>query len=922
MNNRRKQSIGHWSLILATVLGCLPSGQAAGDRPDMVIFLSDDHTWRDSSVYGSPDIDTPHMARLAQAGMTFDQAYVASPSCAPSRAAMLTGLYPANNGAEPNHSRPRSDIKKLPAYLQKLGYEVVSFGKVGHYKQTPEYGFDLARHFGYHEDIAIPKALEWLRERRSDKPLCLFVGTNWPHVPWPEDTEGIDPATLEIPPNHVDNPVTRQWRARYIAAIQQMDRELGQVYDLAREKLGREVFFLHTSDHGAQWPFGKWNLYDDGIRTPMIVSWPGKVEAGSRSAAMVSWVDILPTLVDVAGGTPPPDIDGRSFLPVLLGKRQDHREAIFTTHSGDGEYNVYPIRSVRTPDGWKYVRNLHPEFLYTTHVTKTRVDSGYWDSWVKTSIDSQLAKDKVHRYQYRPAEELYNIGSDPWEQHNLIDDPAQTQRVDGLRKKLDGWVAATKDSQTVFGKPRKIAGAGKPNIITVFIDDMGWADLSCFGGERVETTNIDRLAAEGIRFTNFYVNSPICSPSRVALTTGQYPQRWRIGSYLASRKANKQRGMAQWLDPQAPVLARELAQAGYLSGHFGKWHMGGQRDVGNAPLITKYGFDRSLTNFEGLGPRVLALKDAYDGKPPQKHTLGSDELGKGEIRWVDRSVVTAEFVGDALEAIDIAVATGQPFYLNLWPDDVHSPFFPPEVLRQGTDESKRALYFAVLKAMDSQLGRLFDRIRNDGKLLDNTLILLASDNGPEPGAGLSRPLRGVKTMLYEGGVRSPLIVWGPGLLAPDTAGTVNESSVFSAIDVNRSLYALTGTALPDGVELDGEDLADTLLGKARESRRAPIFWRRPPDRPGLPGDRNPDLALREGRWKFYIDYDKKRPQLFDLEEDMSEERNVAGRHPELVARLAKALLDWNASLPTDAGSDPDYHPEPWGLLKKARGKGL
>ncbi|MEQ9066130.1 MAG: sulfatase-like hydrolase/transferase, partial [Gimesia chilikensis] len=105
-------------------------------RPDMVIFLSDDHTWRDSSVYGSPDIKTPNMDRLAAQGMTFNNAFVASPSCAPSRAALLTGLYPAHNGAEPNHTRPRVEIKKLPAYLQELGYEVVSFGKVGHYKQT------------------------------------------------------------------------------------------------------------------------------------------------------------------------------------------------------------------------------------------------------------------------------------------------------------------------------------------------------------------------------------------------------------------------------------------------------------------------------------------------------------------------------------------------------------------------------------------------------------------------------------------------------------------------------------------------------------------------------------------------------------------------------------------------------------------
>jgi uncharacterized sulfatase len=117
--------------------------------------------------------------------------------------------------------------------------------------------------------------------------------------------------------------------------------------------------------------------------------------------------------------------------------------------------------------------------------------------------------------------------------------------------------------------------AARPNIVVVFIDDMGWGDISCFGGSHVETKNIDRLASEGIRFEQFYVNSPICSPSRVAISTGQYPQRWRIGSYLSDRSENERRGMAHWLDPAAPMLSRFLQQGGYATGHFGKWHMGG-----------------------------------------------------------------------------------------------------------------------------------------------------------------------------------------------------------------------------------------------------------------------------------------------------------------------------------------------------------
>jgi len=442
--------------------------------------------------------------------------------------------------------------------------------------------------------------------------------------------------------------------------------------------------------------------------------------------------------------------------------------------------------------------------------------------------------------------------------------------------------------------------AERPNVVVVFIDDMGWSDLSCFGGQRAVTEHIDRLAAEGLRFTNFYVNSPICSPSRVALTTGQYPQRWRITSYLSHRKHNAKRGMAQWLDPKAPILARELQRAGYATGHFGKWHMGGQRDVDDAPPITDYGFDRSLTNFEGMGAKLLPLTLKPDQPKPGRIWADAERLGE-PVTWMQRSKITEGFVNAAIPFIDQAQKDGKPFYINLWPDDVHSPFWPP-VSKWG-DGSKRTKYYAVLDTMDEQLGRLFDRVRNDPKLRDDTLILVMSDNGHEEGAGSSDPLRGAKTWLYEGGIRSPLIVWGPGLLAAGAAGTTHDQPVLCALDVNRSLYALTGTPLPQGAVLDGEELSAALIGKSKAGRRSPIFWRRPPDRPGDKRQDNPDLAVRDGAWKFTINYNGGEPQLFNLRDDAEERRNVADRHPDVVERLKAALLGWNAQMPRDAG-DP------------------
>lgn len=445
----------------------------------------------------------------------------------------------------------------------------------------------------------------------------------------------------------------------------------------------------------------------------------------------------------------------------------------------------------------------------------------------------------------------------------------------------------------------------RPNVIVVFIDDMGYSDFSCFGGT-VQTEHIDRLASEGLKFTNFYVNSPICSPSRVALTTGQYPHRWRITSYLNNRRDNKRRGMAQWLDPKAPTLARQLQKAGYATGHFGKWHMGGQRDVAEAPTIQTYGFDQSLTNFEGIGPKLLplTLKPNPDGGAPIPGRIWekAEILGDG-FKWMQRSEITTGFVDAALQFIDRSKADEKPFFINLWPDDVHGPWWPPLDKWGG---SKRALYNGVLDSMDEQLARLFDHVRNDPKLRNNTIIAVCSDNGHEPGAGTSRPFRGAKTWMYEGGIRSPLVVWAPGLIPSEKAGSTNDTSVFSAIDLNRALYSLTGTEPSE--KLDGEDISQTLIGKSTDSRKAPIFWRRPPDRPGFGhgfNEDNPDLVVRDGDWKYLINLDGSDPQLYNLPKDPGESNNLAKQQPDLVARLDKALRAWNATMPVD-GSDPSF----------------
>lgn len=452
-------------LQLAALIGTAAPGAEsartdATSRPHIVIFLTDDHSQADLSPYGGRGIRTPNMQRLADAGMVFHSAYVASPSCAPSRAALLTGLMPARNGAEPNHAKPRPEVKKWPAYFKELGYEVAAFGKVSHYRHTVDYGFDHFAHDTFHDHAAIPAAMNWLRARQTNnaRPLCLFVGSNWPHVPWPEKDLGYDPSELKLPGGSVDTPETRQWRARYAAAVSKADLELGTVREAARECLGTNALFLFTSDHGAQWPFAKWNCYEAGVRVPLIVSWPGRVRPGTRTEAMVSWVDLLPTLVEAAGGAAPANLDGQSFLPVLLGKTSAHRDRIFTTHSGDGRWNVYPIRAVRSGQ-WKYIRNLHPEYAFTTHIdlAGNLGQRPYFSTWEMAASSNAHAAAVVQRYHARPAEELYDLSSDPEELNNLAKQSGRAKVLAELRGELDQWLKAQGDTGRVFNEPRLLS---------------------------------------------------------------------------------------------------------------------------------------------------------------------------------------------------------------------------------------------------------------------------------------------------------------------------------------------------------------------------------------------------------------------------------------------------------------------------------
>ena len=874
---------------------------AEADRPNIVLFLADDLSWSDCSIYGQAAIPTPNMERVAKDGATFTHAFVASPSCAPSRAALLTGLDPARNGAMFNHTLPDKTHKRWPAWFQELGYEVAAFGKVAHYATVTEYGFDHASHYRYHQDDCIAAAVAWLKTRKSDKPLCLLVGTNWPHVPWPKETP-FAPDAVQLPPTQVDTAETRQARARYAAAVTQADRDLGLVYDAARKQLGDETLFLFTSDHGSQFPFGKWNCYDEGVRTPLVAVWPGKVRAGLQSDALVSWIDLLPTCLEAAGGTPPltgmkpGELSGRSFLGVLKGERAAHREHVFASHSGDGRMNEYPMRAIRSRD-WKYIRNLAPDAEHHTHIDRAAGGDGrdYWTSWERLAATDADAAATVKRYHRRPAEELYDLAADPWEQVNLAAVPAHAQRLASLRAELDAWMKANGDEGLASEekrrpKPRPTsqgAAPSPPNIIVILADDFGFGDVGCYGG-KTPTPQLDRMAREGTRYTQFYVASPICSPSRAGLLTGQFPGRWRITSFLQTRQGNRDCEQADFLDPLAPSLPRQLQAAGYATAHIGKWHLGGGRDVKGAPKFAAYGYDVGLGTWESPEPHgdITAsdwIWSTKDNVPRWKRT-----------EWmVDQ---TLQFLSEHPQ---------QPCFVNLWLDDTHTPWVPAEDELSGDrprQPNGEANFRRVLTEMDRQIGRLLDRVppSSGGR---GTLVLFLGDNGPLPTFDQSRTagLRGSKLSLYEGGIRVPCIAWWPGHVP---AAGANDETVLSAVDFLPTLCAVAGAKLPEGFAGDGEEMSGALLGE-KPLRTRPLFWEYGRNEksfayPQQARHRSPNVAVRDGLWKLLVSADGSGVQLYDLAADPREQTDLASAQPEIAARLTRQALSWRQSLPSSA----------------------
>ncbi len=414
--------------------------------PNFLIILADDLSWCDAGCYGNLDVKTPHIDELAKQGLKFNFAFTSTAMCSPSRQQLYTGLYPVRNGAIQNHSYVKTGTKSMVHHLKNIGYRVGLHGG-GHFGPTESFPFQSVKN--------VRKYIY----KRTRKPFCLVYSSEFPHLPWP-DPMGYFTEGISVPVHLVDNQETRKAICSYYTGVSKFDAEVGQLLKILKQcdKEDNTVVFV-TSEQGAAFPGGKWTCYDYGLRTQMIVRWPGKIAGGTESDAMIQYVDLVPTLVELAGGFPDliltgiPNgggkergFDGKSFADVLFGKRDYHNKYVYGIQTSNGikSGGPYPVRSIRNKQ-FKYIMNLMPDSTFKNNITQN--DPGhFWMSWKRDSTGDSTATKLINRYQHRPLEEFYDLVNDPFELTNLAGNSTYKSQMETMKLKLLSWMKDQGDS--------------------------------------------------------------------------------------------------------------------------------------------------------------------------------------------------------------------------------------------------------------------------------------------------------------------------------------------------------------------------------------------------------------------------------------------------------------------------------------------
>lgn len=443
----------------ALLCACTLLGFAVEAAPRNVMLIIADDQGRDLGVYGVNELRTPHIDALAARGTLFTHAFATVSSCSPSRAVIYTGLYSHTNGmyglAHDVHNQHLAPgVRTLPALLKERGYATALIGKK-HILPEAALPFDaeLAPEQPGNRDVAFmaSEARKFI-QAQGERPFLLVIGFSDPHRAaenfgntrtWPSvERATYDAAAVAVPRHLPDLPEVRRDLAQYYESISRLDSGLGLMLDALRETgHGEDTLLIYMSDNGRPFPGAKTTLYDAGVHLPLIIASPDQSARGVRNEAMVSWIDILPTILDWTGAASPGGLPGRSLLPILELTRVQGWDRVFASHAFHEIHQYYPMRSVRTRK-YKYIVNLASELAYP--IAGDIQSSPAWRA-IESRQNVRLGGRALEDFLHRPREELYDLDKDPDELHNLANDPMHQDALRALRAQLAEFRAATRD---------------------------------------------------------------------------------------------------------------------------------------------------------------------------------------------------------------------------------------------------------------------------------------------------------------------------------------------------------------------------------------------------------------------------------------------------------------------------------------------
>lgn len=945
---RRGSWLAIWFVGLGLISGRARSASessAPSTRPHIVLCMADDQGWGDVGFRGHPHVRTPVLDEMARTGLRFDRFYSAAPVCSPTRASVLTGRHPNRMGCFDWGYTLRPQELTLAEQLRSAGYATGHFGKwhLGSVRRdspvspgasgfeewlsSPNFfEFDpLLSHNGRVVEttgegsrVIVDAALAWMEQQvGAPKPILAVIWFGSPHKPHVGSPEAIA-AYASAPAK----------QRAFLAEVSGIDEAMGALRQgLRRLGIANDTLLWYCSDNGAiaegstgGLRGGKGNLHEGGIRVPAMIEWPAVVREPRAITEPCTTCDIYPTVVAAAGGTPPtqPVLDGRSLLPIIR-----DGEAANWPKRGLGFWVYEPARGKKCDSKELMRQQLAEERGETPPSSAPDLDADqivpvpgdHFDgqaAWIEGRWKAALRGSGPEG----PQAELYDLEADAAEQ---IDRSAEEpDRLERMLRRLRDWQRSVIEScnGADYPLPAVSMDAGRlarpPNVLLVVSDDQGYGDLGCFGSTEILTPSLDRLAASGVRLTDFCVAAPACTPSRASLLTGRYPQRHGLTDMIRNEAPDYgHRYTADQyevtfervggLDVREVLLPEMLGRAGYVCGMFGKWDLGSQRRF----LPITRGFDQFYgfvnTGIDYFTHERYGVPSMYrDGRATtsDRGVYATDLFAREAAGFIRQHKDVPFFAYVAFNAphnasnLDPSVrsaAQSVPQYQALYPrlaavagDQEGMAYGVPA--RVPNRAARMLHYAAAISHMDAAIGDLLELLE-ELRIADRTLIFFLSDNG---GTAIARndPYRGTKSQLFEGGIRVPaLAVWSGTI----PAGGVRDGFV-SALDVVPTILGACGIARPEEIVLDGYDLLPFLTGAAESPRTGMCWqWRK-------------QSAARHGQWKWHDGPDGE--LLFDLENDPGEAVDVSRLKPAERAATKAAFAAWRQAMDAAEPREP------------------